>query len=513
MKNKFYVTVFFVLCTHLFVLAQKSNPNTAFEYLNNGLFELALTEYLSLLEDDTLNEKYLYRVGVCYLNTNINKAKAIDYFLKVIQLNGHLKNNSHYLLARAFHYNYEFDKAIEQYSLYLKLGGSISVTSTEIEKEIEYCYNAKELMKFPLSVSFENLGNQVNSIYQEYYPFIPIDESFLVYNSKKPVYENSKEVLDQNKANVFISRVQSGEFKSSELLPITIHSDIKEVVGLSPKGDYMLTYIEHKNKGDLYISHKNNFTQVEKLDAIINSDAHEIAASINNEGDMIYFASDRNGGYGGTDIYISKKLPNGKWGPPLNAGSNINTKYDEDFPNISLDGKTLYFSSKGHTSMGGYDIFASTYNDTTQSFHPSKNIGYPVNTVFDDMNFRLSKSGKYGYISALRNDSKGDYDIYRINFNDIETNYTVVKGKIITPNEEPISEIIIDVTENKNGELYGTYQPNFRTYKYIMILPPGKYNVYLESPGYKTIEETIEIFDKSSFVPEIIKDIYLQEEN
>jgi Tol biopolymer transport system component len=250
----------------------------------------------------------------------------------------------------------------------------------------------------------------------------------------------------------------------------------------------------------------------EKLDAKINAGGDEIAASISSDGTTLFFASSRKGGLGGTDIYMCKKLGNNKWSEPKNAGSEINTPYDEDFPNISPDGKILYFSSKGHTSMGGHDIFKSNYDETNSTFSSPKNLGYPINTTDDDMNFRISKNGKYGYIASARNGGQGDFDIYRVTFNEVESDYSVVIGEFSTKDNAEINyaDVFISVNNNISKELVGNYLPNPATGRFVVILPPGKYQMNIEAPGFKPVTKNIEVFDKVSYQAEINMNIELK---
>jgi hypothetical protein len=226
---------------------------------------------------------------------------------------------------------------------------------------------------------------------------------------------------------------------------------------------------------------------------------------MDNEGKLIYFASNRKGGFGGTDIYSCQKLPNGKWSEAKNLGPKINTLLDEDFPNLSPDASTLYFSSKGHSSMGGYDIFKATLNESSTAFTDVKNIGYPVNTSYDDLNFRISKSGRYGYVSSLRGGGNGDYDIYRVSFNDVEMDHTVLIGDLVakdTLNKIEFRDTFISVNNTITNEIVGNYLPNPSNGRFIIILPPGKYTVLVESPGFKDNKYPLEILDKVSYQSE-----------
>jgi hypothetical protein len=281
----------------------------------------------------------------------------------------------------------------------------------------------------------------------------------------------------------------------------------------------LLYYTNLKGVGDIYSTStdKNkSFKMADKLDANINSGkAEEIAACISTDGTMLYFASNREGGKGGTDLYLSRKLPNGTWGPAQNMGAEINTAFDEDFPNVSADGKVLYFSSNGHTTMGGYDIFKAELNPETKLFANPKNVGYPINTPEDNYNFRISSNGRFGYISALREGGMGDLDIYRVTLNEVEPQYSVVKGDIVSADSTQklnFSDVFITVNDSKSQEVVGTYIPNPNSGRYVMVLAPGTYDLTIEANGFKSITEKITILDKSSFKFEITKDLKLRPE-
>jgi len=337
----------------------------ALEYFELGNFEEAIEEYKLLLEEDSANNEYNYNLGVSYLNINIDKALAIPHF-ELLTKNPKIEANAWYLLGRAYHFGYKFDKAIAAYQKFGALDKGSTYNREDIELQIDYCQNAKEMMKFPVAVSFENLGKSINSVYADYYPFIPVDESYVLFNSKRDI--NSKELEDGSYLpSIYMSKVKDGKFQKSVPLPSPINTEERkeEVVGLNADGTRAIFYFEDfQHYGDLYESkiEGNVLREPVKLEKTINSKHTEIAGCVTSDGRKFYFASDRPGGYGGVDIYSCQMLPNGQWSEPLNAGPTINTKYDEDFPNISPDGKTLYFSSKGHTSMGGYDIFKAKWD-------------------------------------------------------------------------------------------------------------------------------------------------------
>ncbi|MBL4653945.1 MAG: PD40 domain-containing protein [Flavobacteriales bacterium] len=276
----------------------------------------------------------------------------------------------------------------------------------------------------------------------------------------------------------------------------------------------MLIFKEDQSgNGNLFITTRegDGFETPIELEETINSKNHEISATISADGNTIIFASDRKGGRGGTDLYISKKLPIGGWGPSKTIGPLVNTEFDEDFPNLSPDGKILYFSSKGHVSMGGYDIFKAEWNGETKHYGNVRSIGYPINTPYDDMNFRVSDNGRYSYLAAIRQEGQGDMDIYRVIFNKIEPNYTVISGYIKTDDTNNRAEdAFLSITDIKTGDIVGDYLPNLRNMKYVMILPPGEYNLYIEAAGFHSVSEDINILDKSSFTSEMLKNFTLK---
>jgi hypothetical protein len=487
----------------------KVTPESAAYKLKVGNYEDALADYLQLLNEDSRNESYNYNIGVCYLNSSMSKAKAVPYLEIVTRKEKH-DPNADYLLGRAYHYANRFDDAITAFQKFKSDAKGTVFNLVDADLQIQHCLNAKELMKFPVDVMFQNLGGNINSEYSDYYPFVTASESFIVYNTKRPE-KNVERLENGNYPNsIYVSKVVNGEYMKGSPIgaPINTGNGGMEVVGLSANGENILLYMsEGSGKGNLFISKMDvhgEFSKPEKLDPKINGGGDEIAASISSDGNTIYFASNRKGGMGGTDIYICKKVGK-KWSEPMNAGKEINTPFDEDFPNISPDGKVLYFSSKGHTSMGGYDIFKSNFDEAANTFSSPKNIGFPINTTDDDMNFRISKNGKYGYIASAKAGGNGDYDIYRVTFNEIENDYSVVIGSMSAKDGSEINyaDVFISVNDNITKELVGNYLPNPATGRFVVILPPGKYQMNIEVPGFRTIEKTIQVFDKVSYQAEI----------
>ncbi len=513
MKKTFNTLLFALLLGNFSGMAQ--DVKVAREALERRDFEQALEEYLLLYKQDSSKLEYNYRIGVCYLNTNIDKANALPYLKRAAKMEGH-DPNTLYLLGRAYHYAYRFDKAIDAYTRFKEKGKGSEYNLNNVDRQIQYCQNAKELIKYPLDVKFSSLGESVNSLFRDYYPYVPVDESYLLFNARREGDSKEKPNGDFY-ANIYRSKVENGEFQEAVHLNDKVNTSDgnQEVVGLSSDGELAIFYMDEGayGEGDLYLcemSEKGVPQSMERLPDVINSDRVEIAGAITPSKDAIYFASNRKGGEGGIDLYVSRKLPNGDWSPAQNLGPAINTSHDEDFPNISPDGETLYFSSKGHTSMGGYDIFKAEWDPIRKRFGNVSNIGYPINTPQDNMNFRISESGKYGYISSVRSEGAGNEDIFRVDFKSVEPRYTVIKGILSSKDTgRSLESPRISVIDRSTGELYGNYVPNKRTMRYVIILPPGKYLMDITAQGFKPYSDQIKILDKSSYRSIINKDISL----
>ncbi|MFI5203727.1 MAG: tetratricopeptide repeat protein [Flavobacteriales bacterium] len=497
----------FIYSTLLF--GQK--PSEADELFAKGNFEAASAMYQEQL-DSAYNGSVAYKLAVCYLNTFFDKTRAVP-ILEKLKTDAHPDPNTLYMLGRAYHFSGEYEKAIQVYSEFIKTEKGTPDNLEDAGKEIEYCENAREYVKYPVNVEIKNIGQKVNSLSSDYFPFVSGDESFILFNSKRN--DGSFFRTDGSfHSNIYMSKVENGEFQRSELLPGKINDPMvsEEIVGMTQKGDKALVYIDDEQKKTelrLLLIENGQVTKSEKLPKQINSRFHEIAACLNGDGTEIYFASDRPGGYGGIDIYVIRKLGNGKWGNPQNLGPAVNTAYDEDFPNIAHDGKSLYFSSKGHASMGGYDIFVAQWDEEKVRFMRARNLGYPINTAGDDMNFRVSQSGRYGYISYAIGQGLGDWDIYRVTFLDVEPEVTVINGKLKLPEDFSWKSIAITVL-NDGGDTIGEYLPNLNTLRYVMALTPGKYHLHVDVAGLEKYKEVIYVMDKVSYQPLIEKDIELK---
>ncbi len=512
-----------------------------------GLDLIALQYYLNAYKFNPNNALLNYKIGSCYINTHF-KFKSLPYFLKARELNAEVSTDIIYQIGRAYHYNLEFDKAITKYKKYKETlsGEDKKALIKEVDKKIKECQTGKVLVANPVRIFIDNIGNVVNSQYEDFNPRISADEGVMLFTTRRPTTTGGKKFFVDALyfEDINIATSENGEWTippENPRSPLNTN-DHDAVVGISPNGQKLLLYKGYINGGDLFTSelNGNEWTVPKRLN--INTKYHESSASYSYDSKRIYFASDREGGYGGHDIYYTEQQADGTYGDPVNLGEPINTEYDEDCVFMHPDGKTMYFSSKGHQTMGGYDIFKTEIKG--ESWTVPENIGYPINSPDNDVFFVLSASGKHGYYSSAKIGGYGGQDIYRITFlgpekpliNNNEDNLiasmdmplsdkvieelihiktnqvTIVKGTIFDNiTDLPINvEGVIEITDNESQEVIYSSIPNASTSKYLFSLPSGKnYGIAFKAEGFLFHSENFDIPESTEY-QEIIKDIRLQ---
>jgi outer membrane protein OmpA-like peptidoglycan-associated protein len=444
------------------------------------------------------NPEYQFRLGVIYYHS-INKAKSLPYFLEAVK-NGKSDPNINFYLARAYHFNLDFNKAIDYYEKALKVDDAASAMTQEqkqeIKKHIEDCKLAAQFIQDPLLTPIENIGEPINSPYPEYVPLLTANEDMMIFTSRRP--NTTGKSVDQQgifMEDVYIShRMGNGEWTEpdNDLKFNTKEHDA--CVGLSPDGKKLILY-RSDNGGDLYVSDFDGakWSEPVALDGI-NTVHWESSACFSADGKSLYFTSDKPGGSGGSDIYRAEIEENGKFGKIENLGSIINTPFDEDAPQIHSDGKTLFFSSKGHKGLGGYDIYSSLYHEETDSWEIPKNIGYPINTPDDDIYFSLLYNGSKGFFTSYRNDSYGEKDIYRITRPGSVPTKFLMKIKLIDPFTGNSIDAKISIKDTRNGEVKQLNREDILQGKYVVPLDfETEYLIGIDATGYRFKEKSIYI--------------------
>ena len=429
--------------------------------MGKGTYIDALTYYLEANKINPTNADLNYKIGICYLFTT-DKQLGLEHLEKAKQLNPQVNYELSYYLGRAYHLNHQFDKAIEYYNEFKNRLYPQKFTvrrSKEVDKLIEECENGKEFIENPLNVKIANIGSTINTLYPDYAPVISADEKILFFTSRRPSTTGGKRDPIDNKyyEDIFMTTKKDTTWQLPTILDINDkkHNGAIGIYNWEGK-TYLYTY-KSKHNGDIYesIINDNNITIPEPLPNPINTRFHESSASLSPDGNYLYFISDRPGGMGGKDIWMSQKEHNDTWTNPINL-SAINTPYDEEGVFIHPDGKTLYFSSEGHNTMGGYDIFRTEYDGKTWS--KPINLGYPINTADDDLCIVFASSGQRAYFSSSRQGTIGDQDIYIINFLKEKPLLISEENEYVSRQNQPIKSLdtinqsIIKESENlKNG--------------------------------------------------------------
>lgn len=411
-----------VISTYYFALGQsKQDLKRAFI---NGEFSLMYEEYrealpffVELYDAGRRDANIKHRIGLCYLHIPNQKDNAIAYLKDATENVSKDYNEGYYTernapietylyLGMAYRINNQLEEAIEAFEKYKELLDSDNEEQLRVvDAEIIACKNAMELKKIPTSIIEQNLGKNVNTNFNDIRPLVSEDEETIVFVSQLRFYDG-----------IFSSKKRDGrwlparnitlDFKStSPLLPVYLTKD----------GNTLYLMRNDQDIFNLYTSRFDNgvWGPPEKLNGNINSNWAETNACVSDDGKTLYFTSNRPGGYGGFDIYKSSIDAEGKWGEAVNLGPEINTAFDETTPFITEDGKNLYFSSKGHFNIGGFDIFISNKLGDNAWSKP-ENLGFPFNTTDDDIFFFPLKNGSIAYYSKFKETGYGDNDIYRI---------------------------------------------------------------------------------------------------
>lgn len=512
--------LFLILIASVFLLNAQYDSNFKNKYfqaenmIEYGNYEDALLVYLELLQEVPDNYNINFKVGYCYLNTVLDKKKSIPYLEKAMSgvSNDYQENDYkttscplevYYYLGEAYHLDYKFQDAIDILEN-LKTQVPDIEFRPQIDSKIQQCKNGIELMKYPVKMIVTNLGGGINSEYKEHSPVFSADESVLIYTSRREGNKGELMSDGQYSEDIYVAnKNKDGLWSNPKSIGESINTEGNEAsIGLSVDGQKLLIYKDDNEDGNIYYSELSGETWSKpvKLGPTINTKANENHASISADGNTLYFDSDRKEGYGGYDIYIVKKLPNGEWSEAMNLGPEINTSLNERSPFIHPDNVTLFFSSQSHFNMGGFDIFFSIL-DENQKWQEPTNMGYPINTTDDDLFYTPTPDGKRAYYASQQTGGIGATDIYMITLPGSEEKaLTVMSGIVKLSNGQQPESVYIEVTDNDNGELVGSYTPNSKTGKYLFILTPGRtYKVLCEADGFTPYEEIFTVPENSSY--------------
>jgi hypothetical protein len=453
--------------------------------------------YLNLLElyqEDSTVAEINYYLGYASFYSNRDKTIALPYLRKGVKFNG----NAYYFIGLIYHQQEKFDQAKLSFDMYRSLVFEEKIISNEqVLQEIRKIKTAKKLILNTTKLKVENLGREVNSAYPDYAPLLYANGNRMFYTSRREgLFPNKKDPNNEFFEDIYYTEKVNDAWVKGENIGTPLNSETHDAT-VSISFDEKTLYLYRTNPnmigGDILKSNLEDgkWSEPVPFESTINTKAgSESSISIHPDGSKIYFSSNRKGGYGGKDIYCIKRLPNGKWSLPSNLGGMVNTAYDEDAPFISSDGVTLYFASKGHENMGGYDLF-KTVSIGAGVWSEPKNLGYPVNSVKDDI-FLSTVDDKNYFFSSNRNGGYGFSDIYHSIFPKKKNKHLLIKGRVINDKNQNSLRASITLFNKSNNKLKGLYKSDQETGMFIMIIEPGeKYKMFVEAKGYYS--QTIEL--------------------
>lgn len=461
----------------------------------------ALQNFTKLYNAYPTDVYYKFMMGICLTFDPNQKQKTIEIFeeIKIINPDYNLLN---FYLGKAYAINYKFDEALTYFKKYNENANNTKEYVLLTNKMISNVENAKKILSDTIKENFvENIGVPINTNYSEYVPVISTDESIMIFTYRGIKSKSKEKALLSSSAesyneDVFISYKIDNVWTE----PISIGDNINTnghdaAIGLSADGQTLFIYkSENNNQGDIYESHLegDNWSKPTPIIGEVNkNNSWEGSASLSSNGKILYFSSDRKGGIGGRDLYRASLKKDGSWGNIVNLGSEINTIYNEDAPFIHPDEKTLFFSSQGHSSIGGYDVFSTTIKDSLKFSSPI-NLGFPINTIYDNRYFVLAADGKTGYYSGGGEESYGGQDIFKIGWKIIKNPIlALIKGNVYL-NDTPIGSTI-SLYDKKSGALEGEFKSNKESGKYIMTISPGVYEIEVKLATGNVLKDSIRL--------------------
>ncbi|RDC63516.1 PD40 domain-containing protein [Adhaeribacter pallidiroseus] len=415
-------------------------------------YRAAIPYYEQILNEDNENAWVLFRAGVSYLA--YDKDRASDYLYKAQRLKPHIAPDIEYWLGRVDHVNYRFDDAVEHYGLYAHTLPKKAAARQEMTVLIEQSRNAQKMVQHPQDLFVRNLGPTINSAYSEHSPVISRDDKVMLYTTRGHSAAPGKVNADGEYFEEIVEAVHLDSDNWSEPHSLSLHLNSKghdASIQLFANDTKLLLYRQTQN-GDFYVSAKKNtdWSLPVKMNGVINTKDYESDAFITPDENTIYFATTHLSKKGDKDLYVAHKTTQGEWGKPQSLGKNLNTAFDEDSPFLAPDGKTLYFTSRGHNTMGGYDVFVSHLDTITQTWSNPENMGYPINSPDDDTYFRLNADGTTAYLSSYRMGGYGEKDIWSIDL----SKEVIIQGQVMYQENEkaPVELVVNFSSQPKNNK-------------------------------------------------------------
>ncbi|MBC6609522.1 OmpA family protein [Hymenobacter sp. BT507] len=499
---------------------------TANKFFEQENYRASIPYYEQVLAQDPNNALALFRAGIAYMS--FDKEKASDYIYKAQKLKPRVSRDVEYWLGRVDHLNYNFDEAIAHFQAYNTTLKAKDTRKKELAQLIQHSKNAKVQFNTPKDIFVKNLGPTINTQWSEHSPVISQDDQVLLFTSRSDNMNETPVVTEKNKSkvkdkklaadgqyyeNIYeAKRINDEEWEKPRSLSTVLNGKGHDASIQVFDNDTKLLMYRNDEDGDIFYSEKvgSDWTEAKKLNGNINSKSYESDAYITPDGQTIYFSTSKYSEDGTLDIYYSTRQPGGDWGPAKSIGSAINTPYDDDSPYLSRDGKTLYFASRGHNTMGGYDIFKSEWDEVGRKWGRAENMGYPINTPDDDTYYRLSPDGSYAYLSSYRIGGYGEKDIYTINY----IKNVTIRGQVFSARDSatviPGVELVFSGKQADNTALSyrDVTKPTTGDYQ-VSLLSGRTYQVAVSKDGKNIETQEFEVPISTNDSTTIVKNFYV----
>ncbi len=495
-----------------------------------GKYKSAIHQFKTLYDKYPANSELPHHIGYCYYEIGDYK-NAMDYFSEA-EKNGASIPETHLYLGLLYQKQSNFDKAIEEFNQFkAKVKSKKQIEESDVDVYISQCNNAIQMKNKPIPVNVINMGQDINSAYDDATPCVTADGKMLAFNTRRPEDPNSPIDIEGDGKyyqDIYVSYFDTVNKKWTPAQPVpgNVNTDAHDAItSISPDGKTIFIYKndtrDHEaSGGDIFISKimKNKWKTPEPIGKPINSTYWEGGACLSPDGKTLYFTSERKGGFGHSDIWMSTKINNKEWSKPVNLGSTVNTPYDEVGLFMAPDGKTLFFCSNGPNSMGSYDIFKTTYENG--QWTTPVNLGYPINTEFSDGPISIDATGRVAYFSSDRPGGLGEKDIYMADISQypllgnkkerFSNGLSILKGTVRDGFEGfGIPDAKVEIYDEKDVLVSSTITNE--NGEYFLTLPGDKqYTVKASAKGFQEAKEKVNLPTGKEDTYTLVKDFLLK---
>lgn len=493
---------------------EKKLLKTARKNLANEKYTEAKINYTDLVKINSNSDVYNFEAGLSYYFSNFERTKSIPFFENAL---ANSKEDTipeiQYYLGKAYLLDGQFEKSkktLNDFTAFIeknkKPGQSLL---KETNRNIQLSDNGVDFKRQEdKNIKIKNLGETVNTADREYAPVFRKQDNVILFTSRRNTNKGkiAKDLLpyediylakkiDDNKWNLIDNKDEIKKY-----LPSNFNTK-KHDAGIIYSADGFTLYTYKKDV--LWVSEYKDgkWSELKELSENINDSKFNVPSiSVTQDGKTMFFVATKKDGIGGKDIYTATKTENGNWSEPELLSTAVNTEEDEDAPFLSNDGKSIYFSSKGHKGIGGYDIFKSDIVDGKPT--AAVNVGLPLNSPFDDIYIVMDEEDEMGFFSSNRDGGYGAMDIYGFDLSCPNIENTEIKGIVYNKTERLLLKADLSLIDTESGNTINTTSSLASNGKFLLVAPPEKsYRLNIEAPGFSKQSITLNIPKQCEFYP------------